>query len=788
MRLLNTSTLRLRWYPEDEPPPPYAALSHTWGADEVEYADLQGTENGRSKYGFRKLLGACQEAIRSHKLSWLWADTVCIDRSSSAELSEAINSTYRWFQNCNICLAYLDDLCTSGQPEDLLVNSRWMRRSWTLIELIAPRNLAFYNADWSLLGTKESLVSTLSRITQIDQAVLAESEALSDVSIGKRMSWAAQRSTRRIEDAAYSLLGLFGISMEIRYGEGSHAFMRLQDELLRTLNDASLFAWQSSDDQEYRGLLARSPAEFGHLSSLEQATAPWRLPTALRLTSTTPTLTCRLAHNECEEDFSMPLADNPTNVKSYECLSVKFRLWKGELVRWNPQHLFYVSIDVTAGTHELPVARDVDTRKSKLISQSMTQRSQRQIGEIFSPPSGNSLLDDREMLDFQPTGTEYCFRSRFEETESEGTGHVLSAAAQSSTGMSLPRGASLTHIAGTDETSVATPKGDNASVRSEAEDEVSDESSDYENYLFLSPDSESQPMELDPLFAELTDELVNAALDCFTAWITGRTVPCKRAQNAEASSSSCKRIKADEFLEHIPIESRELPEEEGTVFVDTPGSRSFACPFYLDDMEQHLRCLTRADLRTIRDLKKHLWTAHRQPYYCPTCSMTFTRASTRDEHIKARACSLQPQQRPPQGLSESQLQQMAKRSKPTISESDQWFAIWHLIHPETDMSPAPKAPRTPFLTSQLEFAVCVVRSYWARKGRQVIAEFLEQRNLRDYDVPDEERNLSALYQVVLDNVVDQLVQTLRDDENRMEPSSTLSNVLSSLRKFCSKWM
>ncbi|KAK8071493.1 HET-domain-containing protein [Apiospora hydei] len=263
MRLLNTSTFQLRRLTEGELAPPYAALSHCWGTDEVVYDDLQNTSiDWSQKHGFRKLMGACAEAVRNHQLDWLWADTVCIDRSSSAELSESINSMYRWYRNCSICLAYMGDACPSSSIEDALEKSQWMRRSWTLIELIAPRQLHLFSADWSLIGTKNSLISTLSRITQIDQAILEDADTLSDVSIGKRMSWAAQRTASRVEDVAYSLLGIFGLSMPVIYGEGERAFMRLQEELLRTLDDASLFAWKATDDQQYRGLLARSPSEF----------------------------------------------------------------------------------------------------------------------------------------------------------------------------------------------------------------------------------------------------------------------------------------------------------------------------------------------------------------------------------------------------------------------------------------------------------------------------------------------------------------------------------------------
>ncbi|KAK8071494.1 hypothetical protein PG997_011697 [Apiospora hydei] len=260
------------------------------------------------------------------------------------------------------------------------------------------------------------------------------------------------------------------------------------------------------------------------------------------------------------------------------------------------------------------------------------------------------------------------------------------------------------------------------------------------------------------------------------------------AQGIDAPPSS-KRLKAECFLEHTKIESRELAGEDDTVIVETPGSSLFACPFYLHNKIRYLPCLTRTDLRTIRDLKQHLWTAHRQPYYCPTCSSTFPRASARDQHIKDRTCSLQEWNGPPQGLSEAQLQTLATRCKPGTTETNQWYDIWNLVDtPKADDSSPQNAPWTPYLTGKLESAVCITRDFWAQRGKFVIAEFLEQRNLRDYHVPDEERNLAALYQITLDSVIDQLVQLFKDDDLHVEPNTTMSKLLSSLRNFCSNWV
>jgi hypothetical protein len=93
--------------------PPYAILSHTWGADheEVTFKDLaDGTS--RNKVGYRKLT-FCGKQAGIDGLRFFWVDTCCIDKSSSAELSEAINSMFRWYHDASKCYVYLSDVSTS---------------------------------------------------------------------------------------------------------------------------------------------------------------------------------------------------------------------------------------------------------------------------------------------------------------------------------------------------------------------------------------------------------------------------------------------------------------------------------------------------------------------------------------------------------------------------------------------------------------------------------------------------------------------------------------------------
>ncbi|UNI24633.1 hypothetical protein JDV02_010366 [Purpureocillium takamizusanense] len=333
MRLLNTATLTLESFPSR--PPPYAILSHTWlsGDDgpEPTLQDLLAGTHTR-KPGWAKVESLCRAAA-ARGLAHAWADTVCIDKTSSAELSEAINAMWTWYRRAECCFVYLADVldadlppppspppCDGDSPESSssrqgaedgegplvtadnangsqtaqqqlqqgnteenndddnesvppgpsFERSRWFTRGWTLQELLAPRRrVIFLSQSWRRIGTRTSLASRISARTRIPVPVLLtgswrqhrhSSYSESSSNAAARMSWAAGRATTRPEDAAYCLLGLFGIHMPLLYGEGGpRAFVRLQEEILRQgaggggqeeAEDCSLLVWDASALQD----------------------------------------------------------------------------------------------------------------------------------------------------------------------------------------------------------------------------------------------------------------------------------------------------------------------------------------------------------------------------------------------------------------------------------------------------------------------------------------------------------------------------------------------------------
>jgi hypothetical protein len=296
MRLINCTTLELEEFFGSNIPP-YAILSHTWGSEEVLFSDLPLRKPSTiAKAGYQKIKLTCDQATRDG-LGYAWVDTCCIDKTSSAELSEAINSMFDWYAGSSQCYAFLEDVFASQFELDL-PKSRWFTRGWTLQELIAPAKVTFYDRTWTTFGDRQILATTISDITGIDLAVLGDSKinrkypyrtayrskSLRALCVAKKMSWASSRVTTRREDIAYCLLGICGINMPLLYGEGDRAFARLQEEIIRSDGDDSILAWGLSDEatifspQELipvlnedpqRSLLAPSPKAFQGCGKLE---------------------------------------------------------------------------------------------------------------------------------------------------------------------------------------------------------------------------------------------------------------------------------------------------------------------------------------------------------------------------------------------------------------------------------------------------------------------------------------------------------------------------------------
>ncbi|KAI1189010.1 heterokaryon incompatibility protein-domain-containing protein [Nemania serpens] len=268
MRLIHTTTLHFYEFEQRSSlVPPYAILSHTWGDEEVTFRDMSpgpwhSNNSAQKKKGYAKITQTCYLA-RQQNLEYAWIDTCCIDESSSAELDESIISMFEWYAGSAACYVFLSDY-VPGQVD--LEACRWWTRGWTLQELLAPRELAFYDSAWNAVGTKRSLLSQICTITKIEHGVLLDKGAIPNFSVAKRMSWAASRQTTRLEDEACCLLGIFRINLPLIYGEGRRPFRRLQEEIIKRSTDLTIFSWGTSTIDmrrpQFMGLFAESPHVF----------------------------------------------------------------------------------------------------------------------------------------------------------------------------------------------------------------------------------------------------------------------------------------------------------------------------------------------------------------------------------------------------------------------------------------------------------------------------------------------------------------------------------------------
>lgn len=223
--------------------PQYAILSHTWGDEtqEVTFHDVV-KGSGQHKDGYKKIK-FCGEQAAKDGFQYVWIDSCCIDRSSSAVLSESINSMFRWYKSAAKCYVYLADVSTNETDmgnawESAFRKSRWFTRGWTLQELLAPTLVEFFSSDGKRLGDRESLQGYVHQITGISPSAL-QGRPLHKFSISEKKTWGTSRTTTIPEDEAYCLMGIFDVSMATRYGEGKEKALERLDSKIKKAHMAA---------------------------------------------------------------------------------------------------------------------------------------------------------------------------------------------------------------------------------------------------------------------------------------------------------------------------------------------------------------------------------------------------------------------------------------------------------------------------------------------------------------------------------------------------------------------
>ncbi len=280
MRLINVQTLEMKEFARFDMTPEYAILSHMWSEPEVKFGDYQlafeletkrlkkpqphaedekyHIDTGKGMISWEHLLKpqkhkvskdtswgkiawACREArinTREGRANHLWIDTCCINKNIANEVSEAISLMTQWYGGAKVCYAYLQDVSVNeeeynkmnrqhsgGQLEQERLGpfgwSRWFDRGWTLQELLAPSHLQFFDHSWRFINTRKDLISEVEAATKIDQKYLRD-QGYKEACIAVKMSWMANRTTTKVEDTAYALLGLFGVSCVHKAARNAH--------------------------------------------------------------------------------------------------------------------------------------------------------------------------------------------------------------------------------------------------------------------------------------------------------------------------------------------------------------------------------------------------------------------------------------------------------------------------------------------------------------------------------------------------------------------------------------
>ncbi|KAI6124820.1 heterokaryon incompatibility protein-domain-containing protein [Pisolithus croceorrhizus] len=338
----------------------YCILSHRWGhevcyQEMVELANMGNRREIRRRGGYQKILRTC-ERTKDDGFRWLWVDTCCIDDRSSSEVSEAINSMFHWYKNSQRCYAYLHDTTLfptkpdndsfkafNGWPE-------WFSRGWTLQELIAPKDLQFFNKDWKYIDDKQSLASVLEKITRVPASVLRDGLSSYRPSAAQVMSWAADRRTTRTEDRAYSLMGLLDVNMPMLYGERKKAFQRLQLEVIRTSNDQTIFAWDpEGKTPRASSVLADDPELFKDCHDVVQIQPKEFDPEMLSVWSSSLTAAT----------ITMPTMPNDQGLHVFTIANAGIQIWLPVVPYYGCPSVFQAALACRKGNSMMPITIDL---------------------------------------------------------------------------------------------------------------------------------------------------------------------------------------------------------------------------------------------------------------------------------------------------------------------------------------------------------------------------------------------------------------------------------------------
>ncbi|KAH7001125.1 hypothetical protein EDB80DRAFT_721522 [Ilyonectria destructans] len=802
MLLLDIATRKLLHHGPATGWPAYAAVSHCREDTEITINDLhsldtQDLKADSKRASFAWINRACSEA-RAFGVGKLWVDSLCIDRSSTAALSEAINSMFQIYQGSEVCLVHLSDIDSEKNPLDNpghhIQHSRWTSRVWMLQELIASENLQFYDNQWKRVGNKKSLLSFLSRLLQVDRVVLENSEYLLQFPIGQRMCWASRLSAIRQEDVAYSLLGIFGVSMTILYGEGERAFIRLQEVILQDTDDATLFAWKSAGDEPYRGLFAHSPSEYKHFGA-QSYRMPLRIQGRIQTSSAGILIDTFGYHDEGAEVILCLLGESKQQ-DGARGFGISLSKWKNCYVRSSPSVLINLDHLSKGRARRICITRDVSLRNSSIIAMQISPqltKPNKRFGFIENGSEKGEAETETKIPD-EPASTAHQIDPTnwirpgtytFAPDARSGTIAVSTTARNATVflGTMVPmqkfRRGQISHgriqeenTATTTSQSLSHEQGRYFKKRTRNVSHSAD-NLEFDEDMELYPDLAEEVLILDdnhPLM-HLVEELTKFGLIHFSRWMS---TPYNRG-NERCSPPTRKRQKTQGFEEYTNVRLTTDSEDAGAVIINDPRMKGlFACPFRLRSPYIHQSCLREGAFSTFRNLLQHLLVAHRLPYYCPICGQIFAMAEVRDGHIRKMTCNLRTALEV-EGVSENQIIQLLEGAGSLQSKEQQWSSVWNSIFR------ASEGPPMPYLASEVEGCIHWLRGYWLKYGQSVILDYLKSRKLQCEESHVNKQELTALNYKTLDRMIDEVLKNFFQLEDGNNNESGIGRLLETLQ-------
>lgn len=245
-------------------PPVYATFSFVAGENDFTFAEFQVGNLDKNRRSFWKLDACCEQA-KKDKIYFLWFDHGCVDMTNDYQLSELFMSRYRWYSESRRCYVYLEDVDPKkeAEPEKQILESKWFRDQWTLVALIAPKDVLFFNKNFHYFGSKMRFSNRIPSVTGICRKVLEDPSFLSRVSIADRMRWVLRRKMLGEVAAVYLMSGIFpGVNMPYTRVRPVDAFRELQLQIMAQSRDLSIFAWVSTGlrTEQQCGVLAARPS------------------------------------------------------------------------------------------------------------------------------------------------------------------------------------------------------------------------------------------------------------------------------------------------------------------------------------------------------------------------------------------------------------------------------------------------------------------------------------------------------------------------------------------------